>query len=302
MEPKRVLNADKVYRSVRAEKTEAQKKRRQERDRLRYLAKRGLEREEMLARQREAKRRRKAAMSAEEHAEHLAKQRDAWQRRRAAKHAAKKALQSPSTSAAGSSDGSETQGSAKNVRTVVETQGYEVLSIRHLGSSSALAITFKGKQADMNKKLRIRNCMVVGCTKTTKPLHQVPQNYELRRAWLERIGIPPSDTRTYIYVCGRHFAISAHMLNPDLVDKSDFACRWRLRPDAVPTLFLPTDSAPLQQYSCHCARGTVFTQTTPSQRTVGEQTSTMAMHRDAGTQMGRHVTTATQTAASFSQP
>ncbi|XP_075528551.1 uncharacterized protein LOC142560382 isoform X1 [Dermacentor variabilis] len=158
-------------------------------------------------------------------------------------------------------------------------------------------------KADIDKKSRHR-CAVVGCTKPTKPLHRMPQNPELRRKWLEIIGLLESETRTFLFVCKRHFAADAYTLNPDLLQDMGFTTRYYLRADAVPSLFLPSDlkqeaqqetpqshttaetqpQAPLRQYGRIRPRGTMSTQTAPYQRTIRAQASPLAKGKDADMQ------------------
>lgn len=159
-------------------------------------------------------------------------------------------------------------------------------------------------KAEVTKKPR-HHCVVVGCTKPTKPLHRMPQNLELRRMWLERIGLLESETRTFLFVCQRHFAADAYTLNPDLLKDMGFTTRYYLRADAVPSLFLPSDPkqeaqqetlqrqttaetqprAPLRQYGRLRPKGTVSTQTAPYQRTVRAQASPLAKGKDSGMQV-----------------
>ncbi|XP_050023659.1 uncharacterized protein [Dermacentor andersoni] len=158
-------------------------------------------------------------------------------------------------------------------------------------------------KAEIGKKSRHR-CAVVGCTKPTKPLHRMPQNLELRRKWLEIIGLLESETRTFLFVCKRHFAADAYTLNPDLLQDMGFTTRYYLRADAVPSLFLPSDlkqeaqqetpqshstaetqpQAPLRQYGRIRPRGTMSTQTAPYQRTVRAQATPLAKGKDADMQ------------------
>ncbi|XP_065294002.1 uncharacterized protein [Dermacentor albipictus] len=159
-------------------------------------------------------------------------------------------------------------------------------------------------KADNDKKSRNR-CSVVGCTKFTRPLHRMPQNLELRRKWLEIIGLLESETRNFLYVCKRHFAADAYTLNPDLLQDMGFTTRYYLRADAVPSLFLPSDlkqeaqqetpqshttaetqpQAPLRQYGRIRPKGTISTQTAPYQRTVRAQASPLAKGKDADMQV-----------------
>lgn len=83
-------------------------------------------------------------------------------------------------------------------------------------------------------------CAVVGCVGSDKSNHVVPQQPELRKVWLQRIGLRTTDTRKFIYVCNRHFSTDAYNMNPQLMRAMGFSRRQQLRTDAVPTLHLPT--------------------------------------------------------------
>ncbi|XP_049275104.1 uncharacterized protein LOC119404972 isoform X3 [Rhipicephalus sanguineus] len=155
-----------------------------------------------------------------------------------------------------------------------------------------------------------RHCAVVGCTKPTQPMHRMPQKDELLCKWLKLIGLPKSETRTFLFVCQRHFAADAYTQNPDLQEDMGFTARYYLRSDAMPSLSLPSEPyieeeeetlmnqttaaservaeapprAPLRQYGRRRPRGTVTTQTAHYQCTVGVQASTLAMGRYFGVQ------------------
>ncbi|XP_077536519.1 uncharacterized protein LOC144148874 isoform X2 [Haemaphysalis longicornis] len=91
----------------------------------------------------------------------------------------------------------------------------------------------------MSAKTRTR-CSVVGCETSDKSNHVVPQQPELRKVWLQRIGLRTTDTRKFIYVCDRHFSPDAYSMNPQLMRAMGFSRKQQLRTDAVPTLHLPT--------------------------------------------------------------
>lgn len=249
-----------------------------------YAARTDAERERLLQQKREAERRRLSGMDEEQLARRKQLQRERYharihnmsaeqnQRRSANIHAVKQEpRQSPTTSAGEFGDSSETL-----------------------------------PKAEITKKPR-HHCGVVGCTKPTKPLHRIPQNLELRRMWLERIGLLESETRTFLFVCQRHFAADAYTLNPDLLKDMGFTTRYYLRADAVPSLFLPSDpkqealqetlqrqttaetqsQAPLRQYRRLRPKGTMSTQTqtAPYQRTVRAQASPLPKGKDSGMQV-----------------
>lgn len=261
---------------------EERRRRHAETQRRWYAARTDAERERLLQQKREAERRRVSCMDEEQLARRKQRQRERHsarihnmsaernQRRSANIHAVKQEPpQSPTTSAGESGDSSETL-----------------------------------PKAEIRKKPR-HHCVVVGCTKPTKPLHRMPQNLELRRMWLERIGLLESETRTFLFVCQRHFAADAYTLNPDLLKDMGFTTRYYLRADAVPSLFLPSDPkqeaqqetlqrqttaetqprAPLRQYGRLRPKGTVSTQTAPYQRTVRAQASPLAKGKDSGMQV-----------------
>lgn len=90
-------------------------------------------------------------------------------------------------------------------------------------------------------------CAVIGCeavdSLAVKHRHRVPREEPLRSAWLQRIGLRPSDKRKALFVCGRHFAPGDYFRNPQIMQKIGFAGRAVLKPKATPTFHLPT--APL---------------------------------------------------------
>lgn len=64
--------------------------------------------------------------------------------------------------------------------------------------------------------------------------HVVPQDPQLWKVYLQLIGLPLSDSRKFICVCGWHFSPKAYTINPQLVQTVGFR-RRQLRLDAVPT-------------------------------------------------------------------
>lgn len=83
----------------------------------------------------------------------------------------------------------------------------------------------------------------------------------MRSAWLQLIGLPSTDARKNIRVCGRHFARCAFLYDPELMKGMDVGwTRLRLKPTALPTLFLPVRQAQM----CRCIRPAVL-------HTVGTQ-------------------------------
>ncbi|XP_077561432.1 uncharacterized protein LOC144177721 isoform X2 [Haemaphysalis longicornis] len=147
-----------------------------------------------------------------------------------------------------------------------------------------------------------RPCAVVGCKAVdwlaVKTRHSVPRDEPLRSVWLQRIGLRPSDKRKVLLVCGHHFSPDDYFRSPQMVEQMGFPARPVLRPQATPTLHLPSAAqrAPIQdqqtaaaassnspagalqparvcQCSCRPVMCTVGTQTATSHRTLGTQTS-----------------------------
>ncbi|KAH7948148.1 hypothetical protein HPB52_018774 [Rhipicephalus sanguineus] len=87
-------------------------------------------------------------------------------------------------------------------------------------------------------------------------MHRVPEDAERRQTWLRRIGLPASEKRARLIVCGRHFSAEDYTRNPAVMQAMAFqAGRARLNPDAVPSLFLPTIPAHLD-IKLHVAKAT----------------------------------------------
>lgn len=87
-------------------------------------------------------------------------------------------------------------------------------------------------------------CNVIGCKasdrKSVKSRYLLPQDESLRSAWLQRIGLPSTETRKNVRVCGRHFARDAFRYDPELLQGTDASwTRLHLKVNALPTLFLP---------------------------------------------------------------
>lgn len=87
-------------------------------------------------------------------------------------------------------------------------------------------------------------CAVVGCKAVdwlaVSTRHRLPRDEPLRSAWLQRIGLHPSDKRKTLAVCVRHFTPDDYYRNPQMMEKMGIAGRAVLKPEAVPTLHLPT--------------------------------------------------------------
>ncbi|XP_049522109.1 uncharacterized protein LOC119450703 isoform X2 [Dermacentor silvarum] len=87
-------------------------------------------------------------------------------------------------------------------------------------------------------------CAVLGCksadweNETTR--HRLPHDEALRNAWLVRIGVSAESKRNGdLRVCGRHFRAEDYHHNPRLLQEWGCGLTPRLRPNALPTLFLP---------------------------------------------------------------
>ncbi|KAH7983553.1 hypothetical protein HPB52_012559 [Rhipicephalus sanguineus] len=90
-----------------------------------------------------------------------------------------------------------------------------------------------------------RPCYVVGCKSSdwrqVSLRHRVPLDSSKRAEWLQRIGLPVSDRRHDIRICGRHFKAEDYEYSSALVQRFGLGIKkHRLRPDALPSLFLPT--------------------------------------------------------------
>ncbi|KAH6931168.1 hypothetical protein HPB50_022599 [Hyalomma asiaticum] len=98
----------------------------------------------------------------------------------------------------------------------------------------------------MAKPAKRRPCAVLGCGiaewDADPTRHRLPQDDAQRTAWLKRIGFPERSKRlsdATVLVCGRHFAAEDYYHDPRLL--LEFGCGKtpRLKPNALPTLFLP---------------------------------------------------------------
>lgn len=88
-----------------------------------------------------------------------------------------------------------------------------------------------------------RRCAVDGCKASegdTEVHHRLPPHGELRKSWLRCIGLSVSEKRKCVYVCGRHFAADAYQRSPEVMKSMGFASRVLLKPNAMPTLHLPS--------------------------------------------------------------
>ncbi|KAK8764199.1 hypothetical protein V5799_033192 [Amblyomma americanum] len=90
-----------------------------------------------------------------------------------------------------------------------------------------------------------RPCCVAGCKarfgQSSDRRHSFPKDEGDRAAWIERLGLSLSDKRKHLRVCGRHFTPDDYTYNPEFMKQSGLAWKkLRLKPKAVPTLFLPT--------------------------------------------------------------
>lgn len=110
-----------------------------------------------------------------------------------------------------------------------------------LRSNTAAARTFA-----MAKPAKRRPCAVLGCGiaewDTDPTRHRLPQDDAQRTAWLERIGFPERSKRlsdATVLVCGRHFAAEDYYHDPRLLLEFGGGKTPRLKPNALPTLFLP---------------------------------------------------------------
>lgn len=158
-------------------------------------------------------------------------------------------------------------------------------------------------------------CNVIGCKasdrKSVKSRYLLPQDDSLRSAWLQRIGLPSTETRKNVRVCGRHFARDAFRYDPELLQGTDASwTRLHLKVNALPTLFLPDRQA--QQgigaselhptgaglhvfcQICRCSSlpvlCTVATQCAVAARTVATETSLKGLlKKDAATQVNRNI-------------
>ncbi|XP_075742606.1 uncharacterized protein LOC142796266 isoform X2 [Rhipicephalus microplus] len=107
----------------------------------------------------------------------------------------------------------------------------------------------------------IHPCAVLGCKSTDwkneKMRHLLPRDATLRNAWLERIGLTAKTKRLRVLrVCGRHFAAEDYIYNPRLVQELGSGLPARLRPKALPTLFLPKRPAlPPKKGNCKSNQG-----------------------------------------------
>ncbi|KAH7974313.1 hypothetical protein HPB49_013981 [Dermacentor silvarum] len=99
-------------------------------------------------------------------------------------------------------------------------------------------------------------CAVPGCksadweSETTR--HRLPYDDALRNAWLERIGVTAESKRNGdLRVCGCHFRAEDYHHDPRLLQEFGCGLTPRLRPNALPTLFLPR--RPENFYKCSSA-------------------------------------------------
>ncbi|XP_075533083.1 uncharacterized protein LOC142566144 [Dermacentor variabilis] len=85
-------------------------------------------------------------------------------------------------------------------------------------------------------------CSVIGCKPSDRPgpgpfRHRLPVHEAQRLAWLQCIGLPP--TQKYARVCRRHFAPEDYIHDPRVQQEMSTVLRPVLRPGALPTLFVP---------------------------------------------------------------
>ncbi|KAK8779265.1 hypothetical protein V5799_019396 [Amblyomma americanum] len=110
-------------------------------------------------------------------------------------------------------------------------------------------------------------CCVVGCKARDRQgvtnRHALPKDEGTRAVWLQRIGLSQWDTHKSPRVCGRHFSPDDYCYNPEFVRRTGVIVKkLRLKPRALPTLFLPTTKEPLRNCTCSAIRNTVGTQIT----------------------------------------
>ncbi|KAH6926751.1 hypothetical protein HPB50_021461 [Hyalomma asiaticum] len=89
------------------------------------------------------------------------------------------------------------------------------------------------------------SCSVVGCQPSDwqreQSQHRVPTQGSRRAEWLRRMGLPLSDGRQDLRVCGRHFTPADYHHNFTMMQQFGVSMRkYPLRADALPSLFLPT--------------------------------------------------------------